>query len=221
MSRFVSFIDILGFKELVAKNSHAEVLDKLTMLSSGIEHIKETMKKEEVKLGFGDVQLIPYLFSDSVVIFTKDDSIGSCKLLLFACQYLFYNCLKIQLPIKGALAHGEITIDTDKSIFFGQPIIDSFLLQEELKYYGLILHHSVEKHLKNIDDENYNVKNILFNGKTPTKSGSITYSNLKYWLPDKEILKLDQILDKLYESVSGGARIYVDNTIDMSIKMNN
>jgi hypothetical protein len=33
-----------------------------------------------------------------------------------------------------------MTLDYEKSIFFGQPLVDAFLLQDELKFYGIVVH---------------------------------------------------------------------------------
>lgn len=216
---FVAFIDILGFRDLVATTAHEVILQKLELLSERIEHIKTTTAKQEVKQGFESQELIPYIFSDSVVIFTKDDSIGSCKLLLFACQDLFYHCFKIQLPIKGSISYGRMTVDLNKSIFFGKPLINAFSLHEELKYYGLILHHSAETKINEIDNDKYDLAELLYKGKTPTKSGSIIYTNLKYKKAKDESLDLDKVINSFYSYVSGEPRVYVDNTLDMLNRM--
>jgi hypothetical protein len=220
--RFIAFIDILGFKDFVMRNTHEYVLEKLTTLTKGIEHIKTTGAKKEVKDGFDGAELTPYVFSDSVAIFTNNNSHGAAKLLLYACQYLFVNSILTHLPVKGAMAHGTITLDVENSIFFGQPIIDAYLLQEEVKYYGLILHDSMDKHLPIIDNKNQSLKKLLLNTKTPTKSGSITYNNLMLKFGKDKAgndINLTEAIEKLYTTVSGAARVYVDNTIEIYNKM--
>lgn len=206
--RFVAFLDIMGFKDLVGRNTHDFVLEKLTEISKLIERIRITNEKEEVKLKYNKAELIPFIFSDSIVIFTNNSTQESVKLLLYACSFILNNSIEIHLPLKGAVAYGEITIDKAKSIFFGQPLIDAYLLQDELKYYGLILHNSVDKCLY---DEKFDLNTHLFRNITPTKSGQIVYNNLKIYDKDTSLGNLY----KLYNHVSGAPRIYVDNTIDM------
>lgn len=216
--RYIAFIDILGFKDLVLRSSHTEVLHKLETLSNLIESIKDVNKDDIVKTHYEGEELLPYIFSDSIAIFTKGNSLLSLELLLYACQYLFSKSITLQIPIKGALAHGTITLDNEKSIFFGQSIIDAFLLQEDVKYYGLILHHSVENQLAISNEDVFNPENHVIKLKTPTKSGYLLYYNLKYDIesgnpPKPEIEK--KLLESLYNTVSGPPRIYVDNTISM------
>lgn len=219
--RFIAFIDILGFKDFVMRNTHEYVLKKLTTLTKGIEHIRNIASKQEMKDSFDGAELMPYIFSDSVAIFTNNDSYGAAKLLLFACQYIFVNSITTHLPVKGAIAHGTITLDIENSVFFGQPIIDAYLLQDELKYYGMILHDTMDRHLPTIDKKG-SIRKLLLNSKTPTKSGRIAYNNLMLkFRKDKEVgeINLLEPIKRLYTTVSGSPRVYVDNTIEMYNKM--
>jgi hypothetical protein len=61
-NRFIAFIDILGFKDFVGRNTHNIVLEKLTHLSDSIAHIKKTTESDEVKKSYGDTELTPYIF---------------------------------------------------------------------------------------------------------------------------------------------------------------
>ena len=112
------------------------------------------------------------------------------------------------VPIKGVLSKGLITADFNQNIFFGQAIIDAYLLQEELKYYGIIITSIIEKEIIN---DNLELPNrLIFREKTPLKSGKIEYLNLSFY---KDIT-IDK-LKELYHNVDGSPRIYVDNTIEM------
>jgi len=41
---------------------------------------------------------------------------------------------------EGGEAFGNMTL-TSKSIFFGQPLVDAYLLQEELNFYSVVIPH--------------------------------------------------------------------------------
>ncbi len=91
------------------------------------------------------------MFSDSILLISADDSYFSELMIILRVNNLLYNSLKLgnplePLPLKGAIAHGEMTADLDKSIFVGQPLIDAYSLQEELAIYGVVYHHTAEKH---------------------------------------------------------------------------
>lgn len=50
-----------------------------------------------------------------------------------------------KIPFRGSIAYGEMTVDLENSIFFGQPLIDAYLLGEQLQSYGIACHASAEK----------------------------------------------------------------------------
>lgn len=213
--RYVAFIDILGFKDMVAKSTHDQTLEVLKKISSWLEFIVERTKEEFVQNQYMGVEIKPFIFSDSVILFTNTNSIFAGKLLIYACKYILEKALLENIPIKGAMAFGDITIIEEKSIFFGQAIIDAYLLQEEIKYYGLIFHHTAERQL---DLANGEVARLVSKIKTPMKSGKIFYYNIVLNILNAQVIdnKFEiETLNKLYFSVSGPPRIYVDNTVEM------
>lgn len=85
----------------------------------------------------------------------------------------------------------------------------------------MILHDTMDRHLLTIDKKGF-ISKLLLNSKTPTKSGSIVYNNLMLqFRKDKEgnDINLLESIKKLYTTVSGSPRVYVDNTIEMYNKM--
>ena len=116
------------------------------------------------------------------------------------------------IPLKGALAEGDITCDMVKQLFFGQALIDAYLLEENIQYYGIVVHHSAEQSVKNYATE------IFKNNLVPLKSGKINHYEL-VWYDGCEDVKLG--LERIRLSVSDSPRKYVDNTnniIDEFIK---
>lgn len=212
--RFIAFIDILGFKELVAYNSHEHVISKLEKVQNYLDLLSDRRPKENGN--FQNAKIHPYIFSDSIIIFTSDDSDGNLNYLIASCEVLFGFSIANGLPIKGAIAYGKITVDVKKSIYFGQPLIDAYLLQEDLKYCGIIFHHSMEKLCT---QKEFHCKDFLFTTPTPTKHGLISYTNI-HWLGSYNLAgKNIKDLKLLYHEVSGSPRIYIDNTISMVKEM--
>lgn len=205
-NRFVAFFDIMGFKDFVLKNNHKEVLDKLKTLSRIIKGMSSNNNNISYELG----ETRSFTFSDSIFIFSKTDSIVDAKKIAIDCSFILKEAFKAQIPIKGCLSFGEITVDYDKSIFFGQPIIDAYLLHDDLNLYSVICDNNFERRLKEIDPEF--LTDFFIWHKAALKSGKINH----YLLGTLNDYRAESIenLKKLYNTVSGKPRQYIDNTIE-------
>ena len=143
--RYVTYIDIMGFKDMVARLPHKDVYELLKKIDG---KKKIVARVEWVKDHDGLVKITTY--SDSIILYSKDDSFESFDCLVSTTAGLM-NYLFIEgVPFKGAVAFGLMTLDTERSIFFGQPLIDAYLLQEEIYFYGVLFHSSVEYKLQAI-----------------------------------------------------------------------
>lgn len=210
--RYIVFLDIMGFKEMVMRNIHEDIYAKFRCLSDMSSFIEEVVEEVSVTI-----------FSDSVIIFSKDSSEKSLKEMSKVALVLFAKSIKSGMGIKGGLAKGLITVDKKNQIFFGRPIIDTYLLMEELNYYGVIVHHSAENAIKEYEKNDLNAS--YSKCKTYFKSGQIAHYNLNWFYAyenDREasIYLAKTYLDNIAESVSGKPRKYIDNTFDMIDRIN-
>ncbi len=210
-NRFVAFFDIMGFKDLVERNSHKEVVDKLNTLKNALKtleiaNVDERFKKYDME------ETKSITFSDSIIIFSKSDTIKDAKKILLDSAWIVNAALQIGLGIKGAISHGEITVDFRESLFFGRPIIDSFLLQDQLHLYAAILDNNFEKKINafSLDDT---FKDLYISYKACIKTGKVSH-NLICPPKVKDVQAQIGFTNKIYEAVSGSPRIYVDNTLD-------
>jgi hypothetical protein len=210
--RFIGFIDIMGFKDLVARRPHQEIKHMLLQMNQTRNILLGILGKSDKEGSKNqDTRVKSISFSDSILFITKSDSpkdLFNLSVALGICQEA---ALQSGLPTKGAISHGKLTADFERSIFFGQPLIDAYLLQDQLYYYGIIVDNNAESILKKIiQNENSDLPyNHFVRLSTPLKNGRVTHFNL--------ILKnlQDDQLDYLYNSVSGQVRKYVDNTIEI------
>ena len=132
--------------------------------------------------------------------------------------------------IKGCLAHGEFHYDSEASIFFGLPLVDAYRLgDQELKYYGIVVHHTAEKMIRELNEqfkkqvkgkEKTQGNNPYIYSKIPLKSsGWSCHCHLAWNLYDKTLKfpvdntpKCKLNLEEIELTVSGAPRIYIDNT---------
>ena len=182
--RFVVYLDILGFKDMIYRESHDNVYKKLLSVHELMKSVQPKIKQED---GMDNIFYISQ-FSDSIIIISKDDSYVSFGALAIIMRHIVSMLIIKGIAIKGACAHGKITIDREKLIFFGQPLIDAYLLEEDVYYYGIVCHNSFEKQINEEDyirfykkfvDPNINIwQSCFFTDKTKLKSGDITHANI-------------------------------------------
>jgi hypothetical protein len=211
--RFVAFLDIMGFKDMVFRD-HVEVLEKLLSFQPKI-NIVQKKSHLDLKTVFGDSEIRPVIFSDSILLVSSDGSPESAHNIMFSIEWIFRAAMILEIPIKGAIAYGQQTAIKEKSIYFGIPLIDAFELQEELQLYGIVLHHTMENRLRQIGlIEALQEGRDLVKTQIPMKSGKIIHYVVDCMsLYDKKDELVNQI-SKLYNNVSGKPRLYVDNTLE-------
>lgn len=222
-SRFVAFIDILGFKDRVMRSSLSEVSDLLLKMNKYLEDSLDLSSDSgftlmnEKRVEKEPANILRFTtFSDSIVIFSKDDSEIAFNFFCLKITRFIEECLKNGIPLKGAIAHGHIYVNQSKLLYCGQPLIDAYLLEEELQYMGIIAHHSIDKYIEDLaqnkEDKAYSV--ILPPIKTPVKGGKFEHRNL-YCFFDQSNEETQRILNKFRTTSSGLVRKYVDNSIEV------
>ncbi|CAM4116222.1 hypothetical protein FLAN108750_11165 [Flavobacterium antarcticum] len=217
--RFVCFLDIMGFKDLVMRNSHKDIYELLNKLSKHRDDLENTSSLPEQ---YDSDTLKTVSFSDSIVIFTKDDRPECFEVLTFAVGWLFSQSLIDGIPMKGAIAFGEMSVNISSQIFFGQPLIDAYLLEEEVNYYGIVVHDTVERYFDEYN-VNKNIQKLYIDCLTPLKSGKINHLNLN-WISslnlqnDIDINEKEKALSLMLKQrrrTSGYPRKYIDNTSEV------
>lgn len=220
-NRFVVFLDIMGFKDRVARNTPEELYAELTEFNKNItnilnsnQKIKQDKSKKENDSSGGIViknyeeenNIILAQFSDSIVLFSVDDSNDSLVTISKVTEKIMRAAIRHTnpIPLKGALAKGNVTCDMSKQLFFGQALIDAFLLEENVQYYGVVVHHTAEESVSKLNSDIYK------NSKIYLKSGRIEHYEL-IWYKDN-IDTIESEIDRIRLSVSDSPRKYIDNT---------
>ncbi len=204
--RFVAFLDIMGFKDRVARTNHAQLLKQLTNFNREITSYIGKYKNSEIQLA---------QFSDSIVLFSNDTTSISLQTLAEVTRGIMQTAINLQIPMKGAIAQGKITCDIPKQLFFGQALIDAYLLEENINYYGILVHHTAEKSVLTLIDN----KKIFKDIKAPLKSGKISHFELSWYINDDnkdiDLKKISSALKVIRQTVSDSPRKYIDNTLDV------
>ncbi len=231
--RLIAIFDIIGFKERVKENSHKIIYDELKKIKDNlktdemldkffIKADKVHAKKRGLEPPIKKSVIQHLLFSDTILFISDDVDFGLIS-MIHKSKQLVSHCLKNEIPIKGCIATGDVSYNKTDDIIFGKPIIDAFLLAEEMKFMGIILDRSMEENIELFRSIDYN--HYVLYDKVPLKSGKINH----YYIELKDTWKLENFTEnhdeevykgikKMYQSVNSGPRQYYDNTLDLFFK---
>lgn len=225
--RFVAFFDILGFKDLVMRSSHSEIYDKLNGISKTKKWLEDLSNDAENNSRIGNGEIYTVSFSDSIVLFSKNDDVENFTFFLVAVRWLFAKAIENNTPMKGGIAHGEISLNKSEQIYFGQAIIDAYFIEEDVNYFGVTAHNSIDKYIDdnhNFLDINY-IEEILFDCITPLKCGKIEHKNVDWFKKldvvenqnssKAKLLATENLIKKFRMTSSGSPRKYIDNTLEV------
>src|SRR5207253_1569954 len=117
----IGFMDIMGFKDLVARKSHDDVKYMLNTMVSLNKSLESVFGKPRVKVQDREKlesRIRSVTFSDSIMFISQDDSLEDFVQISFALSIFQEASLQRVAPTKGAISLGMLTADFDNSIFF-------------------------------------------------------------------------------------------------------
>lgn len=153
MEKYVSFIDILGFKDFV-RESKQEKAKKL------IGEFSQLVYDEWGRQNFGnDPSLSGLVVSDCVVVYTEDCSPENLKkLLVFLVNVFQKSAFKHDFLLRASIAKGEFEKipsfshdNLSKSLIVGQAYIDAVILEGMFKGSLILFGEQIEKDLSEIE----------------------------------------------------------------------
>lgn len=215
--RFVLYLDIMGFKDRVAKTDISELKQLLLTFKTKNRKLKPLL--ENTTTGLRKEFMKMSQFSDSIVVISRSNTKDDLNRITKAGVILMQTALETGFALRGAVAAGNMVFDSENQIFFGQALVDAYLLEEQLNYYGIVFHDSAEKlvreSLENNEDNTYfPIKDEAIH----TKSGLSAHYHIAWYEMKKNLSRGDirqnanVWLKLLRESVSGNPRVCLDNT---------
>ena len=125
--KYVAFIDVLGFTELVTNNSK----EKLEKYFDIVELAFEIFKKHRRKL-------TKLAISDSIILISEDSQ-ESFVLLLDAIQTLQVLLARRDIWVRGGISFGDVFFDEQSNTIVGKGFINAYLLEKEAVYPRVII----------------------------------------------------------------------------------
>ncbi|MBI5875644.1 MAG: hypothetical protein HZB81_07370 [Deltaproteobacteria bacterium] len=215
--RFIAYFDIMGFKDLVYRSDHKEVSKVMDIVCGCTKFIESKerdilTKPKAISESVHEKSIVlPVVFSDSILFISKSGSEYDAYKIIHIASFFLYGLLGENVPVKGALSYGTFTADFKKSSFFGRPLIDAFSLASEVHFYGAVLHNTFDCYI-NENKMGIDTK-FLKRALVPMKNRDITHSYIDWRFLLNNNNKINSIINKFYDGVSGNIRSYVDNTI--------
>jgi hypothetical protein len=153
--KFVAFLDILGFKELVKNNSHSYLIEEFRKflflnqygLSNGQINNNATNQDEIFNTDISKVNLIS--ISDSIVLYTNDNTIDDFLCIIDAVSTLLNIGIKNGFPLRGGLTYGyfsamlkenkSLNFDYSNQILLGKALVEAYIIESKQEWAGCII----------------------------------------------------------------------------------
>lgn len=187
--KYVAFLDILGFRNRIRGLKAEEAKDLIRAFSRTIFDIfneKNSNKKNS------DSKINGYIVSDSVILYSKDDSKDSLEALIKLtreiCEKEF---IENSILIRGAIEKGEFDkvpaeerLDLEKGLIVGEAYIKAYLVEDSgsVKAMGVILSEDVYEDIKDI--LNPNITKDIVEEKKDKKYYLLRYINVDFLCKD-------------------------------------
>lgn len=204
--KIVLYMDIMGFKEKVKKT-------EFTKIQNEFETLCKSWKRRTSPLHIGD-HVRDIQFSDSIILVSDSADDDALNRIVIAGMVIMQEAMKMGFPINGAIAVGKFSFDKENNISFGQALVDAYLMQTSLFYYGIAVQPSAEDLVRKAK----RAKQYISKMPIPLKGGYANHYQInwnlignKYDYCDRtsEVMKF---LDAVEVGTTGNPRIYVENT---------
>ena len=219
--RLVLYLDIMGFKERVSQTAISTLKEQLLAFKRKNNRLKPLLYNTGGGIRRDFLKMAQ--FSDSIVVISQKSSIEDLNKITKASVVLMQTAMESGFALRGSIAAGKMIFDETNQLFFGKALVDAYLLEEDLAFYGVVFHHTAEKLVKeSLANNNKNgiylpIEDVVL----PTKKGKTRHFHVAWYKTKRDLSEGNIVNDALgwlttlRESVSGSPRTYLDNTKEL------
>lgn len=221
--RYVAFLDIMGYKNMISTWEHSKLYSLMAELGDAVQTSDEATRISRFESGGKQIEMKAQLarsafFSDSILIISRDVESDSFFGLLFGVLKAIFTLFRSGVPYRGGIGRGTIVADFERSIFFGQPIVDAYLLEESLNWYGVALPANSFEGLCETDEEKPNGWVALTYHRTvSTKQGPQELQIINWPAFVNNEQKIKELLEPFQNTHSDKLNSYYQNTLDLAL----
>ena len=226
--RAVAFIDILGFKKMVEDSSADELGTRFTNL---IDRIRDELNGNKHDFpneptffpnSFSDQPYcISFVFSDSIILISNDESEESCLALLIYSLRTLQTLIYHSFPVRGAITFGEMYVDAGKSLFLGKALTHAYELEQRQNWIGLVIDKSIPDKFPDVltsDIPTFGIRPKLFpKYEVPMKNGPIESLYTLNWRWN--LVSTKGIKHFFNDSGDWSAKVKIDAALDYALEM--
>lgn len=137
--RWVSYLDLLGFKKTVQTKSwtyvfslYSDAINEFIGKDNNIQDIEKTW------------------FSDTFLLYSVDNTASSFVGIETTTRCFLHYLISSGIPVRGAMSCGNFYADKINNIFFGEALIESYQYGENQDWLGLVLSPSAVRQMEEI-----------------------------------------------------------------------
>jgi hypothetical protein len=203
VDRLFAFIDILGFKELVFRDSKL-AMQAIDLIDGNLRHVLKVLKGTHGKL------FSAKLFSDCICV-SCDYSSGNISPMLYELAFVQLYLALDGIFLRGALSRG-LHFENDRMIF-SQGLISAYELEQKAIYPRIIVHKDLADTILIDNSTNtplytpFKAKDFLV--KSPDGYFFIDYLNLLW----EEGFEHQEELSTHKKAILSNVRAHIDNAI--------
>jgi len=179
--RFVAHFDMLGMSAL-AKRDPDLAWQKLTALARARdERLHLGIERLDTKELIAD-QVRSFIFSDTLVAFSKGDTPNDALALLVLTTEVFTRALHYCIPLRGGIAHGRFDFNLELNLFSGPALVDAHDLGESSQWLGVVVDEKTAEVARGTPIRGEGKKDAVIGWPVPVKQGPPVDRNVVNWV---------------------------------------
>lgn len=165
--KFVAFLDVLGFKEIVLNNNHEDLvsifktnihLNLQIAIASGSYVQAENTQGKKVLADFRKIKINSFVISDSIILWTNSATVLEFVYLIQTLQIFLAGTLVGGIPLRGGVSVGNLSVIgveysndfiVNHKTIIGEGLVNAYKLEGLSDWSGCIIDEKVIKYLDN------------------------------------------------------------------------
>jgi hypothetical protein len=125
--RWVSYLDLLGFTDLIRSKDWVYIFSYYT----------RAIESCRAERGFGPVE--KSWFSDTFLLYSHGDSAQSFGAIEATTRWFVYFLITAGIPVRGAMSCADFYADKQNNVFFGKALVEAYHYGENQDWIGFVL----------------------------------------------------------------------------------